>query len=117
MKKVSTSMILMVMFLFVTQVLTAQVLISAKNFVAEKKKDKTMVVIDANTAENYAKSHVTGAVNVPHKELYKPGDVEGLIKSPADLAAYFAAQNAADRTAEPTLAELGESIYRGGNRR
>ena len=48
-----------------------------------------MVVIDANTADNYAKSHVMGAVNVPHKELYKDGDIEGLIKSPADLAAYF----------------------------
>jgi thiosulfate/3-mercaptopyruvate sulfurtransferase len=75
--------------LFVSQVLTAQVLISAKDFVAESKKDKTLVIIDANTADNYAKSHVTGAVNVPHKDLYKAGDVEGLIKSPAELATYF----------------------------
>ena len=65
------------------------VLISAKNFVAEKKSDKTMVVIDANTADNYAKSHVTGAVNTPHKDLYKSGEIEGLIKSSDDLAAYF----------------------------
>jgi len=82
-------MILAVLFLFITQVLTAQVVVSAKDFTAEKKKDKTMVVIDANTAENYNKSHVMGAVNVPHKELYKDGEIEGLIKSPADLAAYF----------------------------
>jgi len=82
-------MILAVMFLFITQVLTAQVLISAKDFTAEKKKDKTMVVIDANTADNYAKSHVMGAVNVPHKELYKEGEIEGLIQSPQDLAAYI----------------------------
>jgi len=89
MKRIKISMILVVMFLFITQVLTAQVLVSAKEFTAEKKKDKTMVVIDANTADNYAKSHVMGAVNVPHKELYKDGEIEGLIKSPADLAAYF----------------------------
>jgi len=89
MKRINVSMILAVMFLFITQVLTAQVLVSAKDFTAEKKKDKTMVVIDANTADNYAKSHVMGAVNVPHKELYKDGEIEGLIKSPADLAAYF----------------------------
>lgn len=82
-------MILAVLFLFITQVLTAQVLVSAKDFTAELKKDKSMVVIDANTAENYGKSHVMGAVNVPHKELYKDGEIEGLIKSPADLAAYF----------------------------
>ena len=64
-------------------------LISANDFTAEVKKDKSIVVIDANTAENYAKSHVLGAVNVPHKELYRDGEIEGLIKSPADLAAYF----------------------------
>lgn len=89
MKRTSISLILAVLFLFITQVLTAQVLISAKDFTAEKKKNKTMVVIDANTADNYAKSHVVGAINVPHKELYKEGDIEGLIKSPRDLAAYF----------------------------
>jgi len=82
-------MSLAVLFLFITQVLSAQVLISAKDFTAEVKKDKSIVVIDANTADNYAKSHVMGAVNVPHKELYKEGEIEGLIKSPADLAAYF----------------------------
>ncbi len=82
-------MILAVMFLFITQALTAQVVVSAKDFTAEVKKDKSIVVIDANTADNYAKSHVMGAVNVPHKELYKDGEIEGLIKSPEDLAAYF----------------------------
>lgn len=89
MKRTSVSLILAVLFLFITQVLTAQVLISAKDFTAEKKKDKTMVVIDANTADNYAKSHVIGAVNVPHKELYTEDKIEGLIQSPQDLAAYF----------------------------
>ncbi len=82
-------MILAVLFLFITQALTAQVLITAKDFKAQLKSDKNMVVIDANSAENYAKSHLMGAINVPHKELYKEGEIEGLIKSPADLAAYF----------------------------
>ena len=89
MKKIKVSMILAVMFLFITQVLTAQVLISAKEFTAEKKKDKTMVVIDASSADDYAKAHVMGAVNVPHKTLHQEGDVEGLILSPENLAAYF----------------------------
>lgn len=110
MKKVRTSMILAVVFLFVSQVLTAQVLVSAKNFTAENKKDKTMVVIDANTAENYAKSHVMGAVNVPHKELYKPGDVEGLIKSPADLAAYFGKKGISN-TSNIVIYDDGSSKY------
>jgi thiosulfate/3-mercaptopyruvate sulfurtransferase len=89
MKRIKVSMILAVMFLFITQVLTAQVLIPAKEFTAEKKKDKTMVVIDASSADDYAKSHVMGAVNVPHKTLHQEGDIEGLILSPENLAAYF----------------------------
>jgi len=63
--------------------------ISAKDFMAELKKNKELVVIDANTAENYGKRHVRGAINIPHKELYKDGDIEGLIKSDGDLANYF----------------------------
>jgi thiosulfate/3-mercaptopyruvate sulfurtransferase len=89
MKTTINSTIMAVLFLFITEVLTAQVLIPAKDFAAEKKKDKTMVVIDASKAEDYAKLHVVGAINVPHKELHREGDIEGLIKSPRDLAAYF----------------------------
>ena len=33
----------------------------------------------------------------------------------ADLAAYYAAQTPARRTADPALAEAGERLYRGGN--
>ena len=103
-------MILAVLFLFITQVLTAQVLVSAKDFTAEKKKDKTMVVIDANTADNYAKSHVMGAVNVPHKELYKDGEIEGLIKSPADLAAYFGSKGISN-TSNIVIYDDGSNKY------
>jgi thiosulfate/3-mercaptopyruvate sulfurtransferase len=110
MKRTSVSMILAVMFLFITQVLTAQVVISAKDFTAEKKKDKTIVVIDANTADTYAKSHVMGAVNIPHKELYKDGDIEGLIKSPADLAAYFGAKGISN-TSNIVLYDDGSNKY------
>ncbi len=110
MKKIKVSMILAVMFLFITQALTAQVLISAKDFVAEKKKDKTMVVIDANTAANYAKSHVMGAVNVPHKELYKAGDIKGLIKSPQDLADYFG-EKGISSTSNIVLYDDGSNKY------
>lgn len=110
MKRVSVSMILAVLFLFITQVLTAQVLVSAKDFTAELKKDKSMVVIDANTADNYDKSHVMGAVNVPHKELYKDGEIEGLIKSPADLAAYFGAKGISN-TSNIVIYDDGSNKY------
>ncbi len=67
----------------------SQDVITAKDFMAELKKNKELVVIDANTAENYGKRHVRGAINIPHKELYKDGAIEGLIKSDDDLATYF----------------------------
>ena len=67
----------------------SQDLITAKDFMAELKSNKSLVVIDANTAENYGKRHVRGAINIPHKELYKDGAIEGIIKSDGDLATYF----------------------------
>ncbi len=53
------------------------------------KKNENLVVVDANTAKNYAKVHIQGAINVPHEDLYKDGDIKGLIKSPAEMAKYL----------------------------
>ena len=90
MKKIMKFSVVIISFLLVSQAIFAgEVEVAAKAFTKEVKADKSLVVIDANTAENYAKSHVMGAVNVPHKELYQEGDIEGLIKSPEELAAYF----------------------------
>ncbi len=110
MKKIKVSMILAVMFLFITQAVTAQVLISAKDFVAETKNDKSIVVIDANTADNYSKSHVMGAVNVPHLELYKDGEIKGLIQSTQDLAAYFGGKGISN-TSNIILYDDGSNKY------
>jgi len=90
MKKIMTISAVIISFLLVSQaVFAGEVEVTAKAFTKEVKADKSIVVIDANTAENYAKSHVIGAVNVPHKELYKDGEIEGLIKSTEELSAYF----------------------------
>jgi thiosulfate/3-mercaptopyruvate sulfurtransferase len=64
-------------------------LISAKDFAAELKANKSMVVIDANTADVYAKQHIQGAISIPLKELYKTGAVEGQVKPAEELAAYL----------------------------
>lgn len=63
--------------------------ISAKDFAKEMKTNKSLVIIDANSAGNYAKAHIKGAISIPHKELYQSGEIEGLIKSPDALAKYF----------------------------
>lgn len=63
--------------------------ILAADFIKLIKSDKSVVVIDANKADEYGKMHMINSVNIPHKELYKDGAIEGLIKSPDELAAYF----------------------------
>jgi thiosulfate/3-mercaptopyruvate sulfurtransferase len=69
--------------------LNAQVSISAKDFAAELKTNKTIVVIDVQAADVYAKQHIQGAINIPHKSLYKPGAVEGQFLSTEELATIF----------------------------
>lgn len=54
-----------------------------------KNASKNAIVVDAYTASNYAKMHIQDAINIPHKELYKEGEIEGLLKDPATLAKYF----------------------------
>ncbi len=44
--------------------------ISAKDFAAEYKSNKNLVVIDVNAPEVYAKQHVQGAIKLFFRELY-----------------------------------------------
>lgn len=69
--------------------LQAQVSISAKDFGVELKSNKSMVVIDVQAPDVYAKQHIQGAINIPHKSLYKTGPIEGQFLEPAELAAIF----------------------------
>jgi len=69
--------------------LYSQVSISAKDFGAELKTNKEMVVIDVQAADVYAKQHIQGAINIPHKSLYKTGEIEGQFLSSEELSAIF----------------------------
>lgn len=69
--------------------LHAQVSISAKDFGTELKSNKTLVIIDVQASDVYAKQHIQGAINIPHKNLYKPGTIEGQFKDVAELATIF----------------------------
>jgi len=64
-------------------------IITPNDFAAEMKTNKSLVVIDVNAADVYAKQHITGAVNLFHKELYKSGTIEGQSKSSGELAVIF----------------------------
>ncbi len=76
-------------FLISTGLFAQSPVISAKDFAAALKANKGLVVIDVNAADVYASQHVQGAINLPHKDLYKPGPVEGQIKPAEELAAIF----------------------------
>jgi len=64
-------------------------IITAKAFMDLTKAGGDVVVVDASKESSYKTSHVKNAVNIPHKTLYKDGPVEGLIKTPEELAKIF----------------------------
>jgi len=93
--KFSTILVSLVILISVS--LKAQDVISAKEFMTEFKKNKDIVVVDASTEDNY-KKHIPNAVSIPHKSLYKEGDIEGLIKSPKELAKIFGEKGISNTT-------------------
>jgi len=84
--------------------------ISAKEFATELKTNKNLVVIDVNAADLYNKQHIQGAVNLPHKELYKPGVIEGQIKPAEELAAIFGKKGISN-TNKIVLVDEGSNRY------
>jgi thiosulfate/3-mercaptopyruvate sulfurtransferase len=84
--------------------------ISAKDFAAELKSNKNLVVIDVNGADIYSKQHIQGAINLPHKDLYKPGPVEGQIKPAEELAAIFGKKGVSN-TSRIVLYDEGSNRY------
>lgn len=65
--------------------LTAQILISANDLAAQAK-NPDYIVVSAELDSEYAKVHITNSVNVSYKAFYKPGNIEGLLVSDAEIA-------------------------------
>ena len=65
-----------------------QTLISAKELKGMVN-DENVIIVSARKAEDYNKSHITNAVNVYPFDLYKPGDIKGLLQTPAEMVAVF----------------------------
>jgi thiosulfate/3-mercaptopyruvate sulfurtransferase len=96
--------------LFAFQSFAQGPVISAKDFAAEMKANKNLVVIDVNTGDIYAKQHIQGAINLPHKELYKTGPIEGQLKPAEELAAIFGKKGVSN-TAKIVLYDEGSNRY------
>ncbi len=56
---------------------------------AEIMDDKNVRIVSARKSKDYGVVHLKNAINVWHKDLYKAGDIKGLIKSPTELANIF----------------------------
>jgi thiosulfate/3-mercaptopyruvate sulfurtransferase len=69
-----------------------------------------MVVIDVQAADVYAKQHIQGAINIPHKSLYKPGPIEGQFLSTDELAAIFGKKGVSN-TSRIVLYDDGSQKY------
>jgi len=85
-------------------------LISAKDFAAELKSNKNMIVVDVNAGDVYSKQHIQSAINLPHKELYKSGPIEGQIKPANELAAIFGKKGISN-TSKIVIYDDGSSKY------
>lgn len=76
-----------VFFLFVANIVAQGDLITTDQFNDLKKNNKELVVIDASKKKLYTKSHIDGAISIPYAILnQKGGAVNGLLKSPEELA-------------------------------
>jgi len=84
--------------------------ISAADFMNAYKTNKNLAVIDASKPDEFAKSHITNSVNIWHLNLYKPGTIEGLIKSPQELTDYFG-KNGVSSTNSIVVYDDGSNKY------
>lgn len=85
-------------------------IISAKQFMDMVKAKENMVIVDAGKASAYKTSHVKDAVSIPHTTLYKEGGIEGIIKSPDDLAKIFGSKGVSN-TAKIVVYDGGTQKY------
>lgn len=106
-KEVLAAIVLMILS---TSLYANTMIIDAKTFAAELKTNKSMVVIDVMAADVYAKQHIQGAINIPHKSLYKEGPVEGQFKDAAELAEMFGKKGVSN-TAKIVIYDDGSQKY------
>lgn len=91
MRKIKSTLSLILAFLFVSiSVFAAEKSLTGKEFSALRKANKKLVVVDARKASDYAKMHIMKSISIPYADLNNSGPIEGMLKDPAVLAAYFA---------------------------
>jgi thiosulfate/3-mercaptopyruvate sulfurtransferase len=83
-KSVSRYVVAIFVVLLASQAALAQ-LVTVKEL-EEMTEKGNVVVVSARDPKDYTKVHIPGAVNLWHKDLYKEGDIDALLKSPEEIA-------------------------------
>ncbi len=86
MKKTNQILGFLISFLLLGHAVFAGGIITAKDL-AKIINNDDVVLVSLRKPADYQKVHITGAVNFELKQLYKEGDIKGLIKSPEEIAA------------------------------
>ena len=84
MKKLSRYAAMFVMALLISQAALAQLI--TVDDLADLMEKGDVVVVSTRAPKDYDKVHIPGAVNLWHKDLYKDGDVQAILKSPEEIA-------------------------------
>lgn len=109
-KNIFTILLLSLLCISGATMKAANLFISAKDLTAELKSNKNIVLIDVQAADVYAKQHIQGAINIPHKNLYKPGNIEGQLKDVAELTTIFS-KSGVSNTSKIVLYDDGSQKY------
>lgn len=83
------TLLLLAILFSVISLHASPMIMDAKTLATELKENKDLIIIDVQAPEVYAKQHIKGAINIPHKSLYKSGPVEGQFLEGSELAAIF----------------------------
>jgi thiosulfate/3-mercaptopyruvate sulfurtransferase len=83
--------ILAVIFFLTGRFVQAQDLISVADL-AKDLKNSELIIVSAELETEFEKVHITNAVNVSYKSLFKPGTVEGLMLPDDQIAKLFGDQ-------------------------
>jgi len=110
MKKSTVSKVLLVILILVIQIAHAGI-ISPKEL-AKIVNDKDVIIISARKTADYDKVHIPGAVNLWHNDLYKAGEIKGLLKSPDEIVKILGSKGIS-KTSRIIIYDGGQNTFSG----
>jgi len=104
-------LLVLISLIFISTVTVAQDLVNPRDAV-RLVNQAGVVIIDCNPVADFARTHITNAVNLWHEELYRPGAVEGLLRSPEELARILGSKGVS-HTSTILLYDAGHNRFSG----